>query len=160
MNKGTVVALSLGAGALYLWMRNSQGSAGAVTLDQIAALLGGKAPTGGGGTGAGAGPGGGADAPKTPIKTLADQLRSAAGVDLGNADEWNYFLERIAGRQPVTGDVFTRAFFPDGRPEGEAPRFSADDFVSKAKEAGGTGLDGFKRVRRAPLVIDIGRVPL
>lgn len=151
MNKGTSLALLLGAGAAYLFWKNSQGASAGVTLEQIAKLLGADKDKGGGTGGTGS---------KDPVLTLAQQLRAMAGVDLSNADEWNYFLARVSGRKPVEGDPFTKAFFPEGRPEGEAERFSAEDFVSRAKAAGAVGLDGYNRVGRRPLVIDLRAVPV
>lgn len=150
MNKSTLLALTLAGGAAWLWWRNSQGAAGSVTLEQIAKLLDGGGKASGDGKSSG-------DA-KTPAQTLAQQLRAAAGVDLGNADQWNYFLARIAGRKPIEGEVFTKAFFPDGRPEGDAATMTSDQFLNLGKAAGGTGLDGLRRVGRGPVVIDLAAV--
>jgi hypothetical protein len=151
MNKSTILALTLAGGAAWLWWRNSSGDSGSITLEQIAKLLDGK----------GTGTGGGSDK-ASPVATLAQQLRAAAGVDLGNADEWNYFLARIAGRKPVDGEPFMKAFFPDGRPEGEAAKLTPEQFVTQAKAAGGVGLDGIRRISggRGPVVIDLAAVRL
>jgi hypothetical protein len=151
MSKTTSLALILAGGAAWLWWRNSQGAAGSLTLEQIAKLLdGGKDASGSTGK---------TPDLTSPVLSLAQQLRVAAGVDLGNADEWNYFLARIAGRKAVDGDVFTKAFFPDGR-EGEAAKLTSEQFLSQAKTAGGSGLDGFRRMPQGPVVIDLRGVQL
>lgn len=160
-NSGLMIGLVLAAGAGWLWMRQTNTG---LTAEDLKKLLGGS--TGGGSTGGGAGgsTGGGAGTGAgSTVKTLAQQLMDLAGSNANNADAWNYFLARISGRAPVQDPAFGTAFMPQGRPEdGNLPILTAEEFVSKAKAAGASGLDGYRRVgqMRPPVVIDLAAVKL
>lgn len=106
----------------------------------------------GSGSGAGAPAAGGtstAPAPATAggatlVSLLGDAAKSdpayVAGGGKMNADQWSYYYGRLAGRSAISPAAFSAAFFPNGRPAGDAPTMAASDFVAAIATRGLSGL--------------------
>lgn len=113
-----------------------------------------SSPTGGGGSTGSAPPAPPPAYTYVPPGTAQLLQQSAGpGVTTLNADQWNYYYQRLPGKSSVPDDVFTALFFPNGRPAdpSQNPQMSAADFVAAITTKGLSGLGRIGVNRRAPL---------